>query len=233
MSIPADLMELHTVDVRAETLRLQLAAVPREVDEVLQRQQTARQKLEDLRQRLRQLEVQRSTLEGEIRALEEKIVKYKTQQMEVRKQEEYLAFEHEIATARAAISEREDKELSVLLELDEAKPGLARLEAETKLLLAEGDTALARLREKETTVRAELAGADTQVAALTGKVEGKWLRPYQFARKQVKRGPWIVAVVDQKCGGCHLRVSNEALTGLRKATDPQRCDQCNRLLYLS
>ncbi len=65
------------------------------------------------------------TYKLKIKSAEDKAGKYRTQQLEVRKNDEYKALTHEIETTEAAIGGFEEEELKVMYAIDEAKKRFA------------------------------------------------------------------------------------------------------------
>ena len=79
-----------------------------------------------------------------------------------------------------------------------------------------------------------LASIDAAKAELSQSREGvaeNYLEQYDRVKKLVKRGPYVVPIQDHKCGGCHLRVSNEVSRDALNAGEPHFCDQCARMVY--
>ena len=180
---------------------------------------------------LTRLEVEREELEGRVEDLEEAIRKYQTQQLQVKKNEEYGALEHEIATARAKISETEDEELNVLEAIDHKAVANRRDEEEIAERIRVFETELKRLDEAEREVEAAIETGRDAVKAAETDVDPALLESYRFVKTQVKRPPYVVALNDGRCGGCHLKVSGEIESGARKGHDVVRCDNCGRIVY--
>jgi uncharacterized protein len=180
------------------------------------------------------LEVQRMQLEGQVEDAEERVVKYRTQQLAVKKQDEYDALEKEVATLREKIDAWETEQLDLLDAIDHAQAALARVREEVAGKVATLEAHLRTLdeglRQNEAGVgsaEAELAKAREEAAA---DVEA--LRQYDFVRRQVKRFPIIVPLAEGKCQGCHLRVPTDVESAVRKGTEIVRCASCGRILFL-
>jgi uncharacterized protein len=174
-------------------------------------------------------------LETEIGSAEGKLAKYKTQQSQVRKNEEYQALGHEIETTQKEIGGLEEQELQVMYAIDEAKKKFAAAEAELKANISGHESRIRMLKEREISLTAELATAKADVATAREPVEPMALRVYD--RIAARQMPVVVPVHGSKCGGCHLKVSGEVESAVRgkDAGAPgvalATCDQCGRIVY--
>lgn len=226
------LLDLQDRDTRCDTIKHKLAEIPAEVAELETEVKQAQAELDAARQALKDLEVQRKTIEGQIAALEEQVVKFKTQQMAVKKQEEYQAFNQQIEHAQQGISQCEDQEIEVLMAIDDKRDLVANLEKTTAETIARLKGEIGLLRQNEAGLRAELGGAEAAVATAETAVPAKALSVYKYVKTRVRKGPYVVPIVDHKCMGCHLKVSNDVLTiTLRDAASLPRCDSCSRIVY--
>ena len=211
-----------------------MKAVPADIARVEQKIAAEKAAIDVARTELRELEVRKKSIETEIGSAEEKVGRYRTQQLSIRKNDEYQALGHEIATVQGQISELEGKELEVMYAIDEARKKFAAAEAELKTNISGHETRIKMLREREASLVAELKSAQAEVAAARAPVGDLRLRVYD--RIASRNMPVVVAIHGGKCGGCHLKVSSEVESAARgKGTDPlaalPTCDQCGRVVY--
>jgi len=228
------LLILQDRDLKRLGLESQLKSVPGDVLRVEQKIAAEKAAIETARLELRDLETKKKALELEIGSAEDRLGRYRTQQLSVRKNDEYQALGHEIATTQGQIGELEGRELEIMYAIDEAKKKFAAAEAELKANISGHEARIKTLRERETNLTAELKSAQAEVAAARGPVGELRLRLYD--RIAVRNMPAVVAVHAGKCGGCHLKVSSEVESAARgKGTDPlvqlPTCDQCGRIVY--
>lgn len=229
------LLILQDRDVKRLGLEAQLKAVPREIAVVEQRIATEKAAIETAKSELKGLESKKKLLETEIGSAEEKLAKYKTQQSQVRKNEEYQALGHEIETTQAAIGALEEQELQIMYGIDEAKKKFAAAEAELKANISGHEGRIRTFKEREVSLGAELKSVQAEVAAARQPVEAPALRVYD--RVAARQMPVVVPIHGSKCGGCHLKVSGEVESASRSkdtrapgAVLPT-CDQCGRIVY--
>jgi predicted nucleic acid-binding Zn-ribbon protein len=228
-SIPR-LIELQERDNKRRTFEQQLANVPGEVTAVETRIATEKAAIEAAKAEWHGLESKKKLLDIDIKTAEEKIAKYKTQQMQVRKNDEYQALTHEIATTQEAIGTLEEQEIGVMLNIDEAKKRFAAAEGELKKNIVGHEARIRLLRERETQLKAEVEGAKAAVTEARVEVPEPQLRIYD--RLAVKPGhPVCVPVKSGKCGGCHLKVPTHIEVMAKSGAEIATCDQCGRILY--
>lgn len=209
----------------------QLALLPRERQNLEAKIAGEKGDLQSARDAFKALELRRRELEKEIQEAEEKIIKYKTQQMQVKKNEEYQALNHEIETLQAKVSALEEEEIRILLEIDEGRVKLDATEknAEERISLLQKEVSSINTREQ--TLNIELVSLRAEVTQLENTVHPEFLVAYQRARGRKINPPWVVPLENQKCQGCHLKVSGEVASAVRKHNGPVHCDSCGRVVY--
>jgi predicted nucleic acid-binding Zn-ribbon protein len=225
------LLIMQDRDTRCAGLEAQLAAVPREVALAEQKIAAEKAAIEAARNELREFEAKKKMLETEIASAEQKIAKYRGQQMEVRKNDEYRALGTEIDTAQAAIGGLEEDELKIMFAIDEAKQKFAAGEVERKQAVAGHEGRIRALREREVNLRTELQGAQAEVAAARGPVEPALLRVYDRLVREGLARPVCVSIREGKCGGCHMKVSGQVESMARKGDEITNCESCRRMVY--
>lgn len=230
----APLLILQDRDSKRIGLETQLKGIPREVAALEQRIAAEKSAIEAARTEVKELESKKKLLETEIGSAETKLAQYRTQQLSIRKNDEYQAMGQQIAATQVQISELEGKELEVMYSIDEARKRFASVEAELKANIAGHESRIRTLRERETNVTAELKDAQAQTAEARRPVSELRLRVYD--RIAGRHMPAVVPIHGGKCGGCHLKVSSEVESAARaKSDDPAgalpTCDQCGRIVY--
>jgi predicted nucleic acid-binding Zn-ribbon protein len=228
------LLILQDRDRKRLGLEAQLKAVPGDIARVEQKIAAEKAAIDAAKTELRELELKKKALETEIGSAEEKLGRYKTQQLSVRKNDEYQALGQEIKTMETQIGELEGQELEIMYAIDAAKKKFAAAEAEVKANISGYETRIKTLRERETSLAEELNSVQAEVAAARAPIGDVRLRIYD--RIAVRNMPVVVAISGGKCGGCHLKVSSEVESAARgKTVDPlaplPTCDQCGRVVY--
>lgn len=225
------LLILQDRDSHRGLIERQLAAIPRERSAAERKIGQHRDTIEAAEKRVRDLELERSRLEQEIAAAEEQARKYRNQQIQVKKNDEYQALTHEIEATEAKISDLEGEEIQVLIDLDEVRAKTAAEKATENEEIAFQERQLEKLAEKEVQLTTDLAEARTVVEAARSEVPAKSIRVYDQLARTLPL-PVIVPLAAQKCSGCHLRVSAGVDAEVRGGGELTSCDNCTRILYV-
>jgi len=220
---------LQDRDSKRLSLEAQIKSIPNDIAAVEQKIASEKAAIESARAEMKDLEVKKKALETDIRAAEDKIGKYRTQQMAVKKNDEYQALGHEIESAEAAIGVLEEKELGIMYSIDEAKKKFTDAEAVLKQNIAGHEARIRDLRTREVSQTAELKQAQADVAVAREPIDVPSIRIYD--RIAARGLPACVPMREGKCSGCHLKVSSEAESDSRKGDKLATCDQCGRIVY--
>ena len=228
------LLILQDRDLRRKGLETQLRAVPQEISEVEKKIAGEKTAIDVAKAELRDLETKKKLLETEIGLAEGKLAKYRTQQSQVRKNDEFKALGHEIETTEAAISAFEEQELGIMYAIDEAKKKFASAEAVLKANISGHEARIKTLRDREVNLAAELKESQAEVATAREPIAEPKLKVYD--RIATRHLPAVVAISGGKCRGCHLKVSSEVESagrgkGADATTALATCDQCGRIVY--
>jgi predicted nucleic acid-binding Zn-ribbon protein len=187
--------------------------------------------MEAARQSLIAKEVARKDLDVEVKSKEAALLRFRTQQAEVKKNDEYQALTHQIEQTEADISSLEEQEIELMLEIDTVKEGFEAEKAVIESRIEAQRAAIALLNEREKHLNVSVEAARAEVAESRVGMDANYLEQYDRVKKMVKRAPYLAKVEGHKCGGCHLRVSNEVSRGAQDAGEPHFCDQCARMVY--
>ncbi len=228
------LLILQDRDLKRRGLEAQLKAVPAEIAAIEGRIAAEKGAIDGARTELKELEVRKKAVENEIATAEQKVAQYKTQQLSIRKNDEYQALGHQIQHAQDEIGVFEGKELEIMYSIDEAKKRFAAAEADHKNNISGHESRIRAMRERVVNLTAELKVAEAEWVAARAPVGEPRLRVYD--RVAARNMPAVVPIHGGKCGGCHLKVSSEVESAARgKTVDPTAqlptCDQCGRIVY--
>ncbi len=224
------LLILQDRDQRRHDLERQLAEVPGEVAKLEKRIEEEKEKLDGAKKRIRELEVKRKDLENRVSTADQQIVRYKNQQLEVKKNEEYQALTHQIDQTRENMEKLEEEEIGVMLEIDEERERLTAIEKDFGAIIEGLAQKIDDWREREKGFRQDLERVKGEVEGAREKVDPAWLNMYD-RQARIVRFPVVAAVVDRACRGCHLKVSGGIDDELRDSSKITTCDSCGRILY--
>jgi len=224
------LLILQDRDRRQTELEARIAAIPREIADLEGKIAAEKGKLESAKARLRELEVNRKDVDNQVASAEQQIVRYKNQQLQVKKNEEYQALTHEIETTQGKIGQLEEQGIGILLEIDEEKKRVAEIEKDFAAVIGGMEGKISDLRESDKGCRTELADAKKAVEEARASTDPRALATYDRQKKSV-RFPLVAPVMERTCQGCHLKVSGEVETNLADPSKITTCDSCGRILY--
>lgn len=227
----ADLLALQDKDQRLRTLRTELEALPAEKAAKERLIAEAAARLEAARTRSREIEVQKKSLEVEAAAKREQIARYRTQQMQTRKNEEFTALAHEIAGAEKVVTEIEDRELVLMEEAEALRPQIAAAEQTYQSEKLKYDGQIAVLGDKAENLKSRIAELEAARVTAAASVEEDLLDRYDRLFR-TKGGTAVVALEHDVCTGCHMKVMTQTTVELRGEKSIVSCPQCGRILYL-
>lgn len=217
--------------MRRLNLIASLEAIPLETAKARDQIKAIEARVEEGRRALQALQVQRRELETKATAAQEQVMRYRTQQLQVKKNEEYRALNLEIETTQTAIGALEDEELALLLQIDDEQQRWERSSADAREEIALLEKELANLAERERNLAAERGTAEAAAEEARGKVLPAYLEAYGRVGMRKAKQPWVVMLEERRCGGCHLRVSGEVESAAREVERPVHCDNCGRIVY--
>lgn len=225
------LLVVQDRDTKVRKIEQELARLPKERAELENRIASEQEEIGAAAEALKAKEVERNELDAEVQSKEAAIKRFRNQQLEVKKNDEYRALTHEIEQAQAAIADLEEREIGLMLEIDTARGTYESEKARIEERIAGERERIAKLDERAANLESAAGEARAELEKARGDVDPEYLRHYDRVKQIAKRPPFVVPVEDHKCGGCHLRVSNEVSRGAVESGEPHFCDQCARMVY--
>ena len=190
----------------------------------------ADQQLDLVRARQREMEVEQKKLEVDILAKREQISRYRRQQLETRKNDEYAALAHEIEVGEKNIFTIEDRQLSLM--------------ETAELLSADVRNAQENHRSEQERITKVLASIDVRRRNLMAReeelmkerprliigIDEDMLERYERLFKS-KKGSAVVPIEHHTCTGCHMQVTMQTILTTKAENELTLCSQCGRMLY--
>lgn len=228
-----DLLNLQEYDVDRLKVETQLRGLPADMQGVRAMIDGIKAEERTLKEEVKQVEVRRKDLDRQLNESEDKVRKFKTQQMEVKKNEEYQAFNVAIERERETIDLLSDQQLELLGDIDELQKKIKEIERDNGEQIRLYEEQVGYLERQEAELKLRCAALQQAVEEASKFVDPVYLKKYYQVEKHVKRGPFVVALEGNRCHGCHLTVSNEVVSEVRHGGAPQQCDNCSRILYVA
>ena len=188
-------------------------------------------KLEQAKTRAKEIEIQKRNLEMEARAKRDAIARYKQQQLQTRRNEEYSALAHEIEAAEKAVTALEDRELDLMEEVEKLMPQITAAEKAHAEERNKIEHLLAGLESKKANLQARIAELKTEHDRLAQGVNEDVLDIYLHLFK-TKHGTAVATLEHEVCMGCHMKVTAQTVVQVRAGKEIIHCPQCGRILYM-
>jgi predicted nucleic acid-binding Zn-ribbon protein len=224
------LLVLQERDSRVTHLTSELDHLPRQIAQVEAELASRSATFDELKSRTRQIEADRKKLDLDVQAKQAAIARYKSQQQQTRKNEEFAALNHEIEHAEKEIAALEDGELELM---EAYEKGLAQVGEAQKELTVFQDKAKqkkADLEKRGAAFAAELITAKEKQAEAEKAVPEDALVRYRRILKS-KKDVAIVPIRHGACGGCHMKVTSQTALTAKGGEQLVACDNCGRLVY--
>jgi predicted nucleic acid-binding Zn-ribbon protein len=227
-----ELLLLHGRDRRYGKLNEELQFLPDDINRMDKKILTENESIELAVSEWKQLESNNNSLEKEIIEIGEKIAKSKVRQLSVKKNEEYQALESEISTLTLLQSQKEDEQIEILVNIDDAKATAEIAQDKIALKVKDLERQKQGLEERVAQVKIELLDLQKEIETARNQVDAEMLKTYERVKKVVARAPYLAPLKDQKCSGCNLRVSNDVISTALVEQKLTQCDQCGRIVYI-
>ncbi len=224
------LLTLQDRDQKLRAVLTEIAALPAEKAARDRELKAADDRLEAARTRQKEIEVERKKLEVEVKAKQDQIARYRNQQLETRKNEEFSALRHEIEVAEKHVTDLEDKELVLMEEAESLKPALQAAQEAHAEEKKKVESHMASLTTRKQNLEARQKELEAERPGFTGGIEEDLLDRYQRLFK-TKNGLALTTVEHETCSGCHMKVTHQTILEVKAEKEIVGCPQCGRILY--
>jgi predicted nucleic acid-binding Zn-ribbon protein len=226
----AQLLLLQDRDQKIRTYKAELEAIPleqRRIDQIVTSKSGA---FEQVRQHFRDLEVQKKRLELDAQSRRDSIVKYKGQQFQTRKNEEFQAIGQEIQRFEKEIERIEDTEIELMEESERINSQVSQAEQELGAAKRLAQQQEADLKRKQQTLEELLRETGSERERLAEGLDPDLL--FRYSRLfTTKGGNAVVPVEHEFCMGCHMKNTTTLVHRVKLSREIVHCEQCGRILY--
>ena len=227
-----ELLLLHGRDRRHGKLEEELNLLPEDIQRIEKKILTEKESIDIAVSEWKELESKNNALEKEILEIGDKITKNKLRQLEVKKNEEYQALETEISSLSDLQANKEDEQIEVLVNIDDAQATALIAQDKIAKKVKELELQKVNFEERVLKIKSEIVDLEREIEEARKSVEVEMLRTYEQVKKVVSRAPYMAPLKDQKCSGCNLRVSNDVISTALVEQKLTQCDQCGRIVYV-
>jgi len=223
------LAQLERLDARILALRAQLRQIPLDLAGLEAELQRHRGALADVTARREANHKARRELELEAEQHGAGIKRHQGQLVQVKTNKEYTAMLHEIESAKATVSQLEER---ILLAMEQADALAAAEQAAQREFASQGDRIgrqRSALEQRQRELQAQCDGLSAEREAAIAALPRDVLAAYQRIF-QGRGGQAIVAVEHQACGGCGGPLPPQLVNEVRKMDELITCETCGRIL---
>jgi predicted nucleic acid-binding Zn-ribbon protein len=224
------LLILQERDVRVAALTAELDALPGQIAGVDRDVASRAAKFDEFKARTRQIEADRKKIDLDVQSKQTAIARYRSQQQQTRKNEEFAALNHEIEHAEKEISVLEDSELELMEAYDKGLAAVAEAQRELLAFQEKAKHKKSELEKRTAALSAELIAAEERQAVAEKAVPGDVLPRYRRILKS-KKDVAIVPIRGGACAGCHMKLTPQTIISARAADHLVSCENCGRLVY--
>jgi uncharacterized protein len=224
------LLLLQDRDQKIKMFKAELETVPLEQQRIDQLVASKNGAFEQVKQRNRDVEIQRKKLELDAQSRRDLIARYKTQQFQTRKNDEFQAIGQEIHRFEKEIEQIEDKEIELMELSERIQSEMGHTDQELKAAMQQSAQLLADLKKKQSTLEERLREAQAEREQLTQGLNPDLL--FQYTRLFASKGGNAVVPVEHEfCMGCHMKNTSALVHRAKMGRDIVHCEQCGRILY--
>jgi hypothetical protein len=231
MSQPFKLFRLQQVDSQLD----QALARLKEIEAILSDQVALRQAQELCSQAETTLNEARKNLrhaEQEVQAQHIKVEQTEASLYggKIHNPKELQDLQKEAASLKRFITILEDRQLDVMLSVEEAEAACSRTQQALEALRAQTAVQHSGLIQEKTGLLQRVQGLEADRHAVAGSVEQADMQLYDTLRQQ-RRGVAVAHVVDSACGACGSILTPGQAQAAHSPSQISRCGFCGRILY--
>ena len=226
------LLLLHSRDRRFQKLELELKELPQELQRMDEKIAIEKESVEMALREWKSLEAKNNSLEKEILSVNELIASQRNKQLSVKKNEEYQALENEITNLLSKLENLESEQIETLIKIDSARETAEIAEGKISERVEEMQTTRKERAQQGEEKKLEAIELRKEIEETRTVVNPQFLSHYDRVSTIVARPPYMAPIEDQKCSGCHLRVSNDVVSSVLVEKKITQCDQCGRIVYV-
>jgi predicted nucleic acid-binding Zn-ribbon protein len=230
LKVIEQLLILQDRDRKIRMLKHEKEMAPSERNGLEEKMAAESATLEAAKQRFKQLEVDKKKLEIDAQSRRDSIAKFRTQQFQTRKNEEFQALGNEIKRFEDEIQAIEDRELDLMEQAEQAKAEVSAAErafADAKVRI---NQQFADLDNKVKAIDEQLNALESERGKLAGDIDEDLRERYErlFASKGDAA---VVPLEHEVCMGCHMKITTQTAVRVKGEQEVVSCEQCGRILY--
>lgn len=212
-----------------DILRLQ-GELPMEVKDLEDELEGNRTRIGKITEDIEVLEDNISKHHARIKESENLIIRYTSQQNDVKNNREYDALTKEIELQRLEIKLAEKKIREEKAKIEQKRETQSSVEE----LIGRREKELTEKKEELRKIIAQtekdLKAIEKKIAKARKKIEDRLLQAYDKIRKRYRNGMAVVAIERNACGGCYSMIPPQRQLEIRQRKKIIVCEHCSRVL---
>jgi predicted nucleic acid-binding Zn-ribbon protein len=222
-------LRLQALDRKIASLENEIATLPKHIAEIEKRLESHTRRLEMDRAALSANQRDRKRLEGDIQMHQQKISKLRDQMLQAKTNEQYRAFQNEIAYIEAEIRKAEDRILDLMEQSEPLEKNVKAAEAELKTQQQHVEAEKKAARERTTADQNELGQVRQERTKVAAEMTPRFYADYERIRKKTKNTP-IADATEGRCDACQIALRPQFFQDLRRGDQIMYCESCGRIL---
>ncbi len=222
-------LRLQALDRKIATIETEIATLPKHISEIEKKLGAHTRRLEADRAALVANQRDRKKLDGDIQVHEQQISKLRNQMLGAKTNEQYKAFQNEIAYAEGEIRKAEDKILDLMEQSEPLDKAVKAAEVALKEEQQQVEHEKAHARERTAIDTKELSARQADRKLVVGELAPAFYTEYERIRKKTKNTP-IADASDGRCSLCQISLRPQFFQDLRRGDKVMYCESCGRIL---
>jgi uncharacterized protein len=222
-------LRLQALDRKIAQLENEIAALPKHIAEIEKKLEAHTRRLEADKAALIANGRDRKKFEADIQVQEQKISKLKGQMLEAKTNEQYRAFQNEIAYAEGEIRKAEDHILELMEQSEPLEKNVKGAEADLKKEQQHVEGEKTRAREQTATDQKLLSEQRAERNSIVEQIDKTLYAHYERIRKKTK-GTAIADATEGRCNACQISLRPQFFQDLRRGEEVMFCEMCGRIL---
>ncbi len=222
--------KLQSLDTRIDELQKEISALPRHVAQIEKALESHSRHLEANHAALAANHNERKKLEGDIQSVQQKTSKLRDQMNGAKTNEQYKAFQNEIAHFEKEVRKHEDRILDLMGEAEPLDANVKKAEAALATEKKQVEAEKKAVHDRTERDSAELAQLQSERKQAAGQLPPSTLQQYERQRKR-GHGIGVAEVVDGRCSACHIVLRPQLFEDVKHGDKLIQCESCGRVIY--
>jgi predicted nucleic acid-binding Zn-ribbon protein len=222
-------LRLQALDRKIGSLETEIATLPKHISEIEKKLEAHTRRLDADRAALTANQRERKKLEGDIQIQEQKISKLRDQTLQAKTNEQYRAFQNEIAYAEGEIRKAEDRILDLMEQSEPLEKNVKAAEQELKTQQQHVESEKKNARERTAIDKQDLQQINSERQTVAADMTPAFYREYERIRKKTRNHP-IADATEGRCDACQIALRPQFFQDLRRGDKVMFCESCGRIL---